>query len=435
MVWRSQALKSCLIMAAVCGMMTQVSSLGYAQYSSSPGSEMRAIGEPEGKIAAESGTTIIPSVRLTERYDSNVFFLQGNNLEDFVTSIAPQLRVSHRNQWIEGVVSGGGTGEVYVKNPGLNYVGANGSVALNLDGAMNALVRGLGLRISDSITYTPQPPAFAAPTGGSQLSEVFVQGLQARRANSFTNTAKVEVSYALSTYLSVISTYTDRRIRFGKGTSTPTGVVATGEFINTNFQTLTSGFVGQLSTSDEVSLLHQYQKATFSNLGLGDLGFSTQGAMVRWSRSITPELQVTGEGGFSLLSQNSGIYPVSSASLVWQGQYTTVRVSFSRAVTPSFLFSGTPLLSQSVTATVIRQIAAPLSISLSGSYATNRSVPDSSLLRFESYSVSPGLEYKFTPNLTATFSYTHNEFQRDFSGKSSDFGRNMALLSIVAEWR
>lgn len=410
-------------------------SVGYTQYSSIAPSDMRALTEPEGGTTGDLATTLIPSLRLAQRYDSNVFFLQGAKLDDFVTSISPQLRVVHKNQWVEGTVGGGGTGEVYAKNPGLNYVGANGTVDLNLDGAMNGLVRGMGLHIFDSFTYTPQPPAFAAPTGGNQFSEVFVQGLQARRANSFTNAARVEVSYSLSPYIRLAATYTDRRIRFGKGFSTPTGVVASGEFINLNFQTLSSGVVGQLSQTDRVSFLHQYQKAAFTNLDIGDRGFSTQGAMASWSRTISPELEVTGEGGFSLLSQGSGVYPVGGVSLVWEGQYTSARVSFSRAVTPSFLFSGTPLLSQSVTGKVTRQLAESFSLSLTGSYAVNQSVPDSSRLRFESYSLSPGFEYRISRTITAMFSYTHSEFQRTFSGQSFDFNRNMTLLSILAEWR
>jgi len=385
------------------------------------------------QLGSERATSLVPSLRIAERYDSNVFFVPGTKLEDYVTTISPNLKLAHKNQWLEGTIGGGATGEVYVNNPGLNYVGGNGSIELNLDRAMNALLPGLRLNMSDTIRYTPQPPAFAAPLTGNQISEAFVQGIQARRANSFTNAAKVEASYFFSQSMGLTSTYTDRRIRFGRPVSTPTGVVG-GEFINTNFQTLTSGLVGTPSPADTISLLHQYQKAQFPDLGRGGRGFSTQGAIARWSRLITTALQATVEGGFNVISSSGDVNPIAGASIQWSGQYTTLHLSYSRAVVPSMLFASTPLLSQSVTAAVSRRLSEPLSLSLSGSYAVNESVPDSSLLRFESYRVMPSLDYKISQILMATLSYTHSEFTRNFTGRSAEFDRNMVMLSLTAEW-
>ncbi|HMS82069.1 MAG TPA: hypothetical protein PKD12_00280 [Nitrospira sp.] len=379
-------------------------------------------------------TTVIPSLRVTQRYDSNVFFVPGRNLEDFVTGFSPHVKATHRNQWIEATLGGGAIGEVYAKNPGLNYVGSNGLIDLNLDGAMNQLVRGLGLRMSDAISYTPQPPAFAAPTAGSQISEPFVQGIQARRANSFTNAARIEGSYFFSSFMGVISTYTDRRIRFGKQIATPAGV-SQGGFIDTNFQTLTTGLAVKLTPADTISFSHQYQKGGFSDPNRGDSGFSTQGALARWSRAVTPSLQVVSEVGFSAIGSSSSVYPVGAISIEWEAQYTKTQLSYSRSIAPSFFTLGTPLLSQSVAGSIKRRVSESLSLSLSGSYAINQSIPDSSLLTFESYAVTPGLEYVIGPRLTAALSYTRSNFQRSFSGQSFDFDRNMVMITLFAEWR
>ena len=434
MLWKGKSFQTCLAVATICGATIQASSQSYAQYSSAPRPEVQVIAEPEGTAMGDSATTIIPSLRLAERYDSNVFFVQGGNLEDFVTTISPQMRVLHTNQWVEAQVSGGVTSEVYVKNPGLNYVGANGTVALNLDGAMNALLRGLSLHITNNGNYTPQPPAFAAPTSGNQATEAFVQGIQARRANSFMNMAKVEASYFFSPYLGITSTYNDNRIRFGRRVPIASETVQQ-RLIDTNFQTVTSGFVGRPTSADTISLLHQYRTTTFSDPDRGERGFSTQGAIARWSRFITPSLQLTLEGGFSVLLPNRNVYTMGGASLQWRGQYTDVVLSYSRAITPSFLFASTALLSQVVTGTVSRQLAEPFSLSLSGSYAVNEAIPDSSFLRFESYSVTPGLEYQLGRSFTVRLAYTRSEFQRALQGRSVEFDRNMVMLSLLAEWR
>jgi hypothetical protein len=427
MGWSDHGISRYFTLVILSGLITQAALLAHAQ--SFPEFET------EPSVVREPGTTIMPSLRLAERYDSNVFFRQGANLEDYVTTVAPKVQVTHKNQWVEAQITGGATSEVYARNPGLNYVGMNGSMILNLDGAMNSLVRGLGLKISETGTYTPQPVAFASPTGGNDLSEAFVQGIQARRANSFTNIGKVDASYFFLPYLGISSSYSDRRIRFGTGARTPDGVVPSGEFINTDFQMLNSGLIGRPTTVDTVSLQHTYRIASFSTPQRGDRGFSTHGAMAAWTRFITPALEVTLNGGFMVLSSSNHLYPTGGASLEWGGQYTNVRLDLARGISPSFLFASTALLHESVTATVTRRLAEPFSLSVGGSYAVNTSVPDGSLLRFESYTVTPSLEYKIHPNLTARLSYAHFAFHRDVRGQSLDFARNAVMLSLRAEWR
>jgi hypothetical protein len=388
---------------------------------------------PAPKDVAGSETHIIPSVTLAERYDSNVYFVPGGNLEDYVTTVSPQLRVVHRRQLVEGTVGGGLTAEAYVKNPGLNYVAANGLINLNLDGAMSKLVQGLGLKISDTFYYTPQPPAFAAPTGGGQLPESLVRGIQARRANSSTNVGTAAASYAVSPLLSFTSTYADQRIRFGNSISTPTGGIQ-ASFIDTTFQTVTSGPVLRVSPTNTLTLYHQYQKAAFEIQG-SKSDFSTQGAIAGWTRLVTPELTASMTGGVTVFSTTNDLQYLGSASLLWTGQDTGLTLSYTRVIAPSFLFVGVPLLSQVVTATATQRVTESFSLSLNGNYAINQSIPDSSLLKFESYSVTPSVQYRVNKVMTATLSYTHSVFDQTFSSQESSFDRNLVMLRIFAEWK
>ncbi|MGE3978503.1 MAG: outer membrane beta-barrel protein [Nitrospira sp.] len=402
----------------------QIPNQAQAQSSSASVSETKSVGAPD--------THVIPSLSVAERYDSNVFFVRGANLEDYVTTVSPQLKLNHRSQWVDGVVSGGAIGAVYVKHPGLNYVGGNGTVDLNLDGTMNRLVQGLGLHVVDSIYYAPQLLAYATPSSAAQGNEPFVRGLQAQRANAFRNTATVRGSYSLSPWLSVTSTYTDQLLRFGEPIAAPSGS-AQGRLIDTDFQTVASGPVINLS-ADTISLVHIYQRAVFGTGGaLGS--FAMQGGTAKWVRSISPTLKTTVEGGFLTASQNSTVHAVGAASLEWQGQYTTVMLSYSRSITPSFLSVSTPLLSQVVTGTVSRRITDPLSLSVTGSYAINESVPDSSLLRFKSYSITPSINYVIGRTFTATLSFTHSQFEQTFVSQTFPFDRNIVQLSLVAEWK
>src|SRR2546425_4309430 len=71
---------------------------------------------------AHGETKLVPSLAVSERYDSNVFFVPGGSREDYVTNISPQVTVDHKGRLIDGTFRGGATAEVYVKNPGLNYI-------------------------------------------------------------------------------------------------------------------------------------------------------------------------------------------------------------------------------------------------------------------------------------------------------------------------
>jgi len=345
-----RVLRLCGVM--IVGMVTMLADVAMAQYGGGEaGGQTGALAPGKEKPTAGPQTNLIPSISVQERYDTNVFFVPGRNLEDYVTTISPQLRVVHKNPLVDATVGGGATGEIFVKNPGLNYVAGNGMIDLDLTGAMSELVRGLGLRLSDTIRYTPQPPAFAAPIGGSQISEDFVRGIQAQRANSFTNAGSVEGSYAISPVLSLTSTYMDQRIRFGRIQSPESGGgLSAASFISTNFQTVKSGPVFKASAVDTLSLYHQYQKGTFNRQGI-ESGFSTQGVMAGWTRLLTPTLTASVTGGVSVFDRTSNVQYLGSASLNWKGEETDVQVSFSRTISPSFYIASAPLLSQMVSVT------------------------------------------------------------------------------------
>jgi len=377
---------------------------------------------------AHGDTRLVPSIAVSERYDSNVFFVPGGNREDYVTNISPQVKVDHKGRLIEGTVQGGATGEVYVKNPGLNYIALNGGVTLNLDNAVAQLVRGAGLKVSDTFYFTPQAPAFVAPGSGSQVSEAFVRGIQAGRANSLTNAGSAIGSYSLSPRVDLQATYLHQKIHFGTAFVSPT----TGQFFNTTFQTVTAGPQLKVSPLDRATLTYQYQQADFSQGG-GSGGFHTHGGSMGWTRAFTPILTANVMGGMTVIEPSNRVQYQGGVSVEGKFQNTDASLSYSRGVYPSFFNTGLPLLSQVVTATVSHRVTALLTVTANGNYAKNESVP-AGTLAFESYWVTVGLNYRVSRILTATLSYTNSEYKSQSSGQLSRFDRNMVMIGLTAEW-
>lgn len=377
----------------------------------------------------EPETTLVPSLSLSERYDSNVFFVPGMQLEDYVSTARPELKIEHHGRYAEGSLFGGVTAEQYVKNPGLSYIGYQAGLNLDLDRLVRRMSPRVGLEINDYFRYTPNPPSFMAPETGNVVSQAFVEGIQAARANSYYNLGKAKGTYALTSTTTLAATYTNQVMQFGTRFASP-GV---GQFFNTMFQTIEAGPEVQVTTRDLATVTYQYQRADFDQGGFGN-GFDTQGGLVGWRRVLTPTLTGAIAGGAALVQPSNNVQYMGNASLEWKDRDTTAKVEYVRAVRPSFFIGGLPLLNQVVSATVTQQLTERLSLSAYGAYAENESVPDP-ILKFTSYMGRGALNYQLFKPVVASLSYTYSNYAYELSPRSFDWNRNIVMLTLRAEWK
>src|SRR5574341_644401 len=132
------------------------------------------LGTPTADITGAPVLKIVPSVAVSETYDSNVLLVAGQQKDDYVTRITPQVSAELKGRLMSGSLQAGLTGAFYVNNPDLNYIGVNGSLNLNLDNIVNRVVPRLKIQLSDFVTYSPQPPAFLTPQArASGQSDIF----------------------------------------------------------------------------------------------------------------------------------------------------------------------------------------------------------------------------------------------------------------------
>src|SRR5690349_10033922 len=146
-----------------------------------------------GELAAGGQTfQLVPSICVSERYDSNVFYrpvTKGLERHDYVTTVNPTLRGNHRGDYASGFWEAGGFYETYVNNSGLNFFGSNGILSLDLDNTVKRLLPNAGLRIADSVSYIPTPPGFSNPVAGTNpgspvnFQDAFAQGVLFTRTN------------------------------------------------------------------------------------------------------------------------------------------------------------------------------------------------------------------------------------------------------------
>lgn len=374
-------------------------------------------------------TTVTPSITLTERYDSNVFFTQGKNLDDFVTVAAPLLRVDHDNHFMKGNLSGGVTSSIYAKNPGFNYVAANGSAALNLDQALERIVSGLSLELKDTFRYTPETPSFMTSQTGNQVPSSFILGIQASRANTFSNRGEAISGLALSQTVNWKTSYLHQYLKFG----TPLVAPVAGTLFNTTFQTVNTGPQWQVSPNDTVSLTYQYVKSTFTQGGGFGGGFETNGGLIGWTKVFSPQLTASVSAGLTVFPSGE-VQHLENASVEWTSGQNQAHVTYSRSVMPSFFIAGVPLVSNMVLVGGTHNFTGRLSGNLMGSYAKNESVP-AGILEFQSYSYGPRMEYGVTESIKVSVSYTHSKFGQQFASRNFDFSRDQVMLTLHGEWK
>ncbi len=416
-------------------------------------------GAQAGQTTGLLGLQFIPSISLSERYDTNVFFapkIPGLQREDYVTTLAPTLFIRNVGRLVDATLSVGAIGERYINNPGLSYIGYNASTNIVLDQFVQRFVPGATLRIGDSFLFTPTPPAFLAgdalttqvvgPENASQVTpaDFFVRGIQAFRVNTYTNSASVAGSYPVTPTTRFVTAYSNSIIRFG----TPF-VPSTQQQVlfGSTTHIVTAGPEMRPSPRDTFTLNYTFMRSEVEGGGAGT--FQTHGASLGWLRVLSPELTAKATGGVMLVqveglgaaAGGDALSYVGGASIAWSRRNMNASVNYSAGVYPSFFVGAGPLLSQTVNATgSYRMLDNRLVASAGVNYSRNDGIeagPVAETLSFESYGTNAGLVYTLAPTTLISFSHSYQLFKGffGFAATTQEFSRNVLMISLTKYWR
>lgn len=384
-------------------------------------------------IPALADLQFVPSLTISERYDSNVLFTSNRNNEDFVTSVTPALTANYRGRLLEATLSGGGSYSSYAKHSDFNYASATGALSVNLTPLVGRLDRRARLQVSQSVFYTPELPTFLAPNSTS--SSPFAIGIQPQRARTFQYTSAVSGGYALTRRVDLAAGYSYSFLNFGSTVAVP----AQQALFRTTSQSANAGPGIKLTTVDTLSVQYVYTKADFN--GGAVPGFHTQGGILGLTHSFSPQLTASIAGGATVISPSNRVAPLATFTVSWKEKNTTTTFSFSRSVSPSFLIAATALESNVAVLAVTHQLTGRLSATADVNYARSTSAasvtattPGSDLL-FESYGTNLILSYSFRRWLAGSFTYSHFRAKQGLSNSTSTFDRDVVMLALTASWQ
>ncbi|MDI3461594.1 MAG: hypothetical protein OJF50_000415 [Nitrospira sp.] len=403
-----------------------------------PGTAFGGATDPSS-MQAVNGLRLIPSVQISERYDSNVFFasksqLQGISPEDVVTTVVPQVRGLYADgeKLVKINAAVGAVGSYYANNTGLSYVGVNAGAGLDMSDLVSRWRPGAKWTVSEMYFHSPQPPAFLQGGPRGEQANPLVAGFQATRTNTSSNSVSTTFELPLSKTVNLTGSYTNSFIRYGASK-----VPRAGTLITQNRQGYTAGLAVQTSIHDTVTV-----DFTGSEFDQGSFGtFSARGGTIGWTHAFSPAVSINAVGGAQMLSgesngvQFSVIAPLGSLALSWNDPTTSMALAYRSGITPSFQFQGGAMLNHTVSfnmtqKTPIRDLTGLLgaNYSVANEYGSNSG---GGAFSWTTVGGTAGLLYPVTQKMFLTLTYNYQNVDRVFSGEHFAYDKHVVQLSLA----
>jgi hypothetical protein len=437
---------------------------------------------------ASAQTIIIPSLTVSERYDSNIFsapkslLRPGSKPEDFITTVAPQINISHAGSLVSGSIIGTGLVTKYLNNPSRDFTGYSTSGLLDLTEAAHQVSQRISfLSVRGSYRSTPSTTGFGAAGGGlgtgfgSTSGGVLETGQVTNRASRQLYNLIVSGGYQLTGLTSLQASYNYTQVSFGEQDAQSGGV--SNPLFDTSAHRGSTTISTRISPRDTVgatALMSHFVQGQ-SGGGSGRGSFTTITETLDWSRLWTQQLRTTLKGGGTLKlpigsdipgqSTKSQLVPTVSASMTYTsfseelrdagasgpfdnllplagnlspggimppGAYT-VTANYRYGLGPGIAFGAGPVKLHVVGVKAVGGITSNLSglAGLNYSHGT-RSSPTST---FDTLGLTVGAQYLIGPvlaSLTYNWLFYSREQDPSLSSQSTqyEFSKKMVLLSF-----
>jgi hypothetical protein len=269
-------------------------------------------------VGVSAQTIVVPTLSVTETYDSNVFYapksqLQpGSKPEDFYTQVTPQINVAHAGPLVTGSLSAGALITRYLENHNLDYTGVNAAGQMNIKGWANKLSQRISsLAITGIYQFTPSSSAFGASAGGvgtgygtTTITTPVNAGIITNRVSTHSYNLGISGGYTLTRTTTLTSSYNYTRLTFGS----QSGGLNNQLFDTVGHQAMTA-LRTKLTATDTVgtsaTMTHFQQEQSTAS---GSSSFTTITATGNWTRMWTQRLNTSlSGGGIATLPRNTGI--------------------------------------------------------------------------------------------------------------------------------
>lgn len=371
-----------------------------------------AIFPPSGRAPAIPGIVspgyyLVPSFRLTEEFDSNIFATSSDRQWDFISRFSPGLTAGYRSDPFTLVLNGGFDAAVYARHPDLND--ATQGWHLGLD-SLYRPIRPLAFGLTASYIKTETPSTLPIAIGFSPTilapAQVLEFGLV--RTTFLTVAPSVAYQFTPTTWGTAAYTYIHDTIESGVDTTANNIELR----LYRSFGSRDTGVLGY--------------RTTIIDNGGGFPQAVDYAPTVGWTHQFTPQTKVSVEGG-PLFTNDGSVNPNVTARFEHHFQFASVGLGYTRS--DGFLLGEPGLVKTEVFQAFFdwRPLKG-LALSLAPA-VTNLSGDSIRYTRF--YSVIASATYPILSWLTANATYRYG-FQ-ETSGSGS-IPRSIFSLSLEASY-
>jgi hypothetical protein len=341
-----------------------------------------------------SNLFLIPSVRLTEVYDDNVFFATSQRQDDFITHISPALEGGYRTAPLSLLGYYGFDAEVFADHSDLNTAQARqqGGVDFRYEASRQLTVEAEAMY---NETETPEELNFTAV-------------LQPGRQTAETYSAGASLDYRIDPVMEADLSYTFAHDDLE------------GDF-DTDTHTVSTGLAREMGPRDTVSVGYSFQRYLFD---LGD-DVSAHVPTVGWAHAFTPRTSVELLGGPRI--SDGDVDPEVSASIRHSLQRGQLSLTYARGESTVIGQTDT-FTTEMIGGAAEFAIGPALEVRASASYTENsQGALDADVIR-------AGVEasYEINDYLSLIASYRYSTQQGVLGGPDDlDIDRNVAYIGVL----
>lgn len=386
----------------------------------------------------EAQTTFIPSVSLSERYDSNIFRTTRSNYRpgvqpwDYVTTVSAAVDVVDKSRLADSLLRAGVSGNAFVYNSDLAFFSTNVFAASDLTRGVSELVRGLRLRISDSFLYTPEMPAFLYGGHPDDTADIYGGGIQGARANTYRNILSAKSDYSLSRSFSLTTNYSFSMFRRGRSDPTSESLDAVAYFNNTQ-HAVDIGPTYTFDGGDTLFLKYNYSKGeSVPEEGGTTTGYSFQTIAPVYVTKAVPGWTLTISGGPTLVKQlENKVFLSGKLGLATDyDRRTHVAMSVSREARPSYYVTASSLISNLAQFNVSYDVTRLVRLTARANYGYNETIPVKTFA-FRTVGGAVALDYSLTQSTTLSLSQEYTYYERT---GVLPYDRYVTMLTLKTAW-
>lgn len=386
-------------------------------------------------------TTVIPSVSLSERYDSNVWYAPrgfvppGKKAWDYVTTAEAIVDVVDKSRFADSLLRAGLNGNAFVYNSDLAFYSTMVDANSDITRGVSELVQGLQLRISDSFRYTPEAPAFLTGGQPSGTSDIYSRGIQGSRANTYRNVLSAYSVYSLSRIFSLSTNYSFSMLRQGSTNVTQASTLSFRYFNNMQ-HAVDIGPTYMFEGGDILFFKYNFTIGETKPEGPGvTTNYVFQSiAPVYETKAVVPGWTLTISGGATLVDQQSERRVFMSGKLGLATEYdrrTHVEMAVSREAIPSYYQTSSAMISNVVGSYVKYDISRLLRLRAGANYAYSETAPVKTFA-YRTVNGSVALDYSWTQSTTLSLSHEYTYYERT---GVLPYDRNATMLTLKTEWK